>query len=201
MNRPVPGRSVSRLGHRPLALDLSSNTMKETRPMLVTTLLRSLTADSELTGLLRKHRRNNPNRRTVRRWAVERLEGRTLLSTMLVTTIDDSGPGSLRQAIVDVNNDTSNPATDTIAFAIPGTGRPHDPAAEPTARHHSPGVHRRLQPAGLQPEHAGAGRQCGPDDRTGRQPGRLLVRPRDRGRRQHGPRTGRQPLPVPWHRH
>ena len=36
-----------------------------------------------------------------------------------VTTTADSGPGSLRQAILDAN---ANPATDTISFAIPGTG-------------------------------------------------------------------------------
>ncbi len=36
-----------------------------------------------------------------------------------VTTTADSGPGSLRQAILDAN---ANPATDIISFAIPGTG-------------------------------------------------------------------------------
>ena len=36
-----------------------------------------------------------------------------------VTTTADSGPGSLRQAIVDAN---ANPASDLISFAIPGTG-------------------------------------------------------------------------------
>ena len=38
-----------------------------------------------------------------------------------VTTTDDSGPGSLRQVILDAN---ANPGTDTITFDIPGTG-PH----------------------------------------------------------------------------
>ncbi len=38
-----------------------------------------------------------------------------------VTTTDDSGPGSLRQAILDAN---ANPGTDTITFNIPGAG-PH----------------------------------------------------------------------------
>jgi hypothetical protein len=38
-----------------------------------------------------------------------------------VTTADDSGPGSLRQAILDAN---ANPGPDTITFNIPGTG-PH----------------------------------------------------------------------------
>lgn len=38
-----------------------------------------------------------------------------------VTTTADSGPGSLRQAILDAN---SNPGPDLIQFAIPGTGIP-----------------------------------------------------------------------------
>jgi hypothetical protein len=45
-----------------------------------------------------------------------------LLSTFVVTTTVDSGDGSLRQAILDVNNDASNPGTDTIDFDIPGSG-------------------------------------------------------------------------------
>lgn len=79
-------------------------------------------------------------RRTVRKgirsfcpqWDV--FEDRTLLSTFLVTTAADNGddsnpvPGSLRQAILDVNNDTSNTGTDTIDFNIPGTGRADYPA-------------------------------------------------------------------------
>ena len=39
-----------------------------------------------------------------------------------VTNTSDSGPGSLRQAILDANLATSAPP-DTIQFAIPGTGR------------------------------------------------------------------------------
>ena len=42
-------------------------------------------------------------------------------ASFTVTNISDSGPGSLRQAIVDAN---TNPGTDTITFNIPGTG-PH----------------------------------------------------------------------------
>jgi uncharacterized repeat protein (TIGR01451 family) len=41
--------------------------------------------------------------------------------TFLVTSPNDSGPGSLRQAIIDAN---ANPGADTINFFIPGTG-PH----------------------------------------------------------------------------
>ena len=40
-------------------------------------------------------------------------------ATFTVTNINDSGPGSLRQAILDAN---ANPGADTIAFAIPGAG-------------------------------------------------------------------------------
>jgi parallel beta-helix repeat protein len=42
-------------------------------------------------------------------------------ATFVVTNVNDSGSGSLRQAILDANN---NPALDTIAFNIPGAG-PH----------------------------------------------------------------------------
>src|SRR5690242_19021536 len=40
-------------------------------------------------------------------------------ATFTVTTTADSGPGSLRQAILDANG---SPGQDTIAFAIPGSG-------------------------------------------------------------------------------
>jgi hypothetical protein len=48
------------------------------------------------------------------------VEDRTLLSTFLVTTTADSGPGSLRQAILDSNKATGG--TNTIDFTIPGHG-------------------------------------------------------------------------------
>ncbi len=50
----------------------------------------------------------------------EWLEDRTVLLTFAVTSIADSGPGSLRQAILDSNAATGG--TNTIDFAIPGTG-------------------------------------------------------------------------------
>jgi hypothetical protein len=46
------------------------------------------------------------------------MEDRTLLSTFLVSNTDDSGPGSLRQAILDANAATGG--TSTIDFKIPG---------------------------------------------------------------------------------
>jgi hypothetical protein len=54
------------------------------------------------------------------------LEPRTLLSTFTVTTTADAGPGSLRRAMLDAN---ALAGADQIVFAIPGAGRPHDPAA------------------------------------------------------------------------
>jgi hypothetical protein len=48
------------------------------------------------------------------------VEDRTLLSTFMVTSTADSGPGSLRQAILDSNAATGQ--TNTIDFAIPGQG-------------------------------------------------------------------------------
>ena len=48
------------------------------------------------------------------------LEGRTLLTSFVVSSTNDSGPGSLRQAILDSNADTSG--VNTIDFTIPGSG-------------------------------------------------------------------------------
>ncbi len=48
------------------------------------------------------------------------MKDRTLLSSFLVSNTHDSGPGSLRQAILASN--TATGGTNTIDFAIPGTG-------------------------------------------------------------------------------
>src|SRR5260370_15722935 len=55
------------------------------------------------------------------RWtlALEALEQRDLLSTFTVTNTNDSGSGSLRQAILDSN---SNPGQNTIQFQIATSG-------------------------------------------------------------------------------
>ena len=58
-------------------------------------------------------------RRNRRRF--EWLEDRTLLATFVVSSTNDSGPGSLRQAILDSNSATGQ--TNTIDFNIPGSGR------------------------------------------------------------------------------
>lgn len=50
---------------------------------------------------------------------LEALETRQLLASFAVTTVSDTGPGSLRQAILD--NDAT-PGANTISFNIPGPG-------------------------------------------------------------------------------
>src|SRR3954451_20222126 len=51
---------------------------------------------------------------------VEWLEDRVLLATFRVTSTDDAGPGSLRQAILDAN--AKAPGPHAIDFEIPGAG-------------------------------------------------------------------------------
>jgi hypothetical protein len=60
------------------------------------------------------------------RLRLEVLETRCLLSTFTVTNTADSGDGSLRQAILDADNDSG---PNTILFAIPG----HDHTITPTS--------------------------------------------------------------------
>ena len=68
-----------------------------------------------------RHRRSAASSSSIRfRPRFELVEDRTLLSTFLVTNTADSGPGSLRQAILDSNAATG--ATNTIDFDIPGSG-------------------------------------------------------------------------------
>ena len=64
---------------------------------------------------MRPLRRRGPSAARPR---VEGLEGRSLLATFTVTLAADSGPGTLRQAILDAN---ASPGADAIAFNI-GTG-------------------------------------------------------------------------------
>lgn len=57
-------------------------------------------------------------RRRPRRLGVERLEHRDVPATFLVQNLNDVGPGSLRQALLDAN---ATPAADTIQFAVSGS--------------------------------------------------------------------------------
>ena len=52
-------------------------------------------------------------------FGLELLESRRLLSPFTVNNTNDSGSGSLRQAIIDAN---MHSGADTIEFDIPGTG-------------------------------------------------------------------------------
>src|SRR5262249_2043361 len=67
------------------------------------------------------HACRRPRRRRAgdRPLVIERLEGRILLATFTVINTADSGPGSLRQAILDANADAT---PDAIAFDIPAAG-------------------------------------------------------------------------------
>jgi len=68
-----------------------------------------------------RHRRSAASSSSIRfRPRFELVEDRTLLSTFSVANTADSGPGSLRQAILDSNAATGQ--ANTIDFAIPGTG-------------------------------------------------------------------------------
>ena len=83
---------------------------------------------------------------------IEFLEGRQLLSTFTVTNTGDTGAGSFRDAITQVNADTQ-PGIDTINFAI-GSGvqtihtpvRPADDHALRGDRRHQPAGFRRHAP-------------------------------------------------------
>src|SRR5262249_55444478 len=60
-------------------------------------------------------RSGTPTRASFCRPRLEALEGRWLPSAFLVTTADDAGAGSLRQAILDAN---ATPGANEIDFAI-----------------------------------------------------------------------------------
>ena len=64
---------------------------------------------------------DRPARRGMqRRLRLEGLEDRRLLAGLQVTTVNDDGPGSLRQAILGANG-SLDPAQFSITFAIPGS--------------------------------------------------------------------------------
>jgi uncharacterized repeat protein (TIGR01451 family) len=66
-----------------------------------------------------RHPKATDPRRGTPRPGLESLESRAVPATFTVTTIADSGPGSLRQAITNANGASG---VDTISFNIPGAG-------------------------------------------------------------------------------
>src|SRR5689334_9670199 len=72
-------------------------------------------------GPIARRRAGRRGRPSAVRPLVERREERALLARLLVTTTADSGPGSLRQAILDA---ASNPGPDSINFDITPLGTP-----------------------------------------------------------------------------
>jgi hypothetical protein len=70
-------------------------------------------------GQARRSLRRKGRTRTLH---LEILEDRTVLSTFTVLTTSDSGPGSLRQAILDANATPNVGGPDLISFNIPGSG-------------------------------------------------------------------------------
>src|SRR5262245_50595631 len=83
--------------------------------------------------LRRKHRKKARSAvRTYKPWA-ELLEERAPPATYTVLNTSDSGPGSLRQAILDANADTD--PTSTIRFNIGGGAVTIMPSALPTTTH------------------------------------------------------------------
>ena len=95
--------------------------------MLFSTWLRNWKRSLERQSTLKQtRRRRRPIRQTAARPRLEALEDRTLLSPYIVTTTADTGAGSLRDAITQINGDTShtlyaspsNPNVDEIDFNI-----------------------------------------------------------------------------------
>src|SRR5262245_65959167 len=78
--------------------------------MWLTSLLRCL----KLASRCNRGRHLNPHKQRCFVPRLEVLECRTLPSTFTVLDLADSGPGSLRQAILDAN---SNPGPDVVQFA------------------------------------------------------------------------------------
>lgn len=69
---------------------------------------------------IRTHRK--PARRHTFRPLCEALEDRLAPATFMVLNTDDSGAGSLRQAILDANDSPNGDTPDLIAFDVPGPG-------------------------------------------------------------------------------
>src|SRR5262245_58883669 len=91
-------------------------------PMSLKTLRKMLVSGFGFKGqncLFRRANRKAASRRSFIIPRLHALEERTTPSTFTVLNTDDSGPDSLRQAILDSND---NPGADTIAFDVAGGG-------------------------------------------------------------------------------
>lgn len=86
--------------------------------MFATWRLRHLTSKFNFHRASRARPRSGGMRHPIR-FSIEALEDRLLPSTFSVLNTDDSGPGSLRETILDAN---ARPGADVIEFAIPGPG-------------------------------------------------------------------------------
>ena len=94
--------------------DAVSNTMRTPTPLTPhRTRNRFHGKTAQPAGLVGRDARRN-------RLRFDWLEDRTLLATFMVSSTNDSGTGSLRQAILD--SDSATGKTNTIDFAIPGSG-------------------------------------------------------------------------------
>src|SRR5262245_23573787 len=83
--------------------------------MRLSSWLRAARSLLVLSGTEKEHRPARLRKRALAaRLSVERLEDRTVPSTFTVGNLADSGPGSLRQAVLDAN---ANPGADLIVFA------------------------------------------------------------------------------------
>src|SRR5262245_12598804 len=88
------------------------------RTMSFTSWLSNLRSAVALGPAEGTHRRQRPLRAKTHRLGLEVLEDRSLLSTFTVLNLLDSGPDSLRAAVVAAN---ANPGADTIEFGVTGT--------------------------------------------------------------------------------
>src|SRR5262245_55167448 len=88
--------------------------------MRLSSWLRSARSLFVLSGTEKGHRPARLRKRALAaRLSVELLEDRTVPSTFTVRNLADSGPGSLRQAVLDAN---AHPGADLIAFAPAASG-------------------------------------------------------------------------------
>jgi hypothetical protein len=86
--------------------------------MSFTSWLRIVRSAMAFVPALRAHRRQRPLQPRTHRLGLEVLEDRSLPSTFTVLNLNDSGPDSLRAAVVAAN---ASPGADTIDFATTGT--------------------------------------------------------------------------------